>query len=584
MHAHAGDRRVQRDRFAELLRNSMMNYVDPDTGERRPLSQRYLAQNVIGVNEQTISRWVRQETAPSPEMVEKVAGFFAWSDENLEAVYGLAQGEELFEDWRIAVGLGGGFPRLKSLMHPWAERDPLDRPRPNQDSRRFFLSEEQREVARVVYESLGSSRAVRTAPGHGATTLARWVHEHASEEAVSRRMIPVLVSLEQLTDTAYEELADAERHFLIQAYGREALGRGRALNPDPDRLEALVENTDEQATAYFGHIGPGLCTETIEAQIRLEIVRSLATQPWERVLSREQMQALFGNGNAEVIEAQRRELAGALGRISVHEPPPPGFWAGVSNIAPSLGRANYLEILRSLNHRGRVRVCLMLDLSPTPMGRQYLGPSYGEHLAEPYTGALESMARALESIEQLATDQLGADPGSPAALGTTFFLSMPAWSTFSSEFKAEEHQAIDFPAFRPIDLFAILANHYPPEGQQQTRGRVEVLAAVLDSEFIDLNEKTAISTEMVVLEQQLKHELSTQDGIAYHLRRTSGKGRGVRVPMEVESSKSATPPGDEVIDAVRAVKREVRELREAMPELVKAEIQRQLGGEPKQKE
>ncbi len=570
MHAHAGNKRVQRDKFAELLRSSMMNYVDPESGQRSPLSQRYLARNVIDVNEQTISRWVRQETAPSPEMVERVADFFGWSDDDLEAVYGLAQGEERFEDWRTAVGLELGFPRLGPLMHPWPPRDVLGREQATRDSRRFHLSAkpaeadqlepDQREVAEEAYQSLGLARVtIRTAPGHGATTLSRWIYDHAAQEAISRRMVPVLVSLEQLIDDSYEELAGAERRCLVEMHGHGALGR-RHFDEDADRIEASMEIADERATAYFGHIGPGLCVEQIEGRIRFALVRSLATQPWELALPRSRLAELIGaaSGQQEAIEIRRQELAVAFDRFSADEP---GFWDGMSVIAPSLGREELSTILHELHSGAGARVALILDLSATPMGRRYLGSRHGEYLAEPYRRVLGHVNKALESIQR----RLAGGPGgaAPAPLDTTLVLSAGASSLLSPEW--QEH-AIDFPATRPLDLFAILANHYPPESQQQAGGRVEVLAAVLDSEFIQLDERTAISTETVLLEEGLKRELSVAETIPYHLRKTAS-GRGRRSGAQ---RGAAAAPGDELTEKVRAA------VRELAPEIVRAEVERQL--------
>ncbi len=440
--------------------------------------------------------------------------------------------EELFGDWRIAVGFEREFPRLGPLMHPWPERNSLGQEQMTRDSMRFFLGKEQREVAREVYESLGSSRVVRTAPGHGATTLARWVHDQAAQEAISRRMIPVLVSLEQIIGTSYEQLADGEKRFLVEQHGGDALGR-RCFDTDrndeeEEAIDDLIEAADERAATHFSRITPTICAETIEAYIRFAVVRSLATRPWERVFTRAQCRNLIGtaSGDPQAIEAQRLELADVFERAGDMSPPlksSDDFWNGVASVSPSLAREDYHEILRDLNSWGRVRVSLMLDLSATPMGRQYLGREYGEHLTEPYMTVLKHVNKALKNIEQSAAG--GPEPIMPSLLDTTFFLSRPAWSAFSAEFQAQEDQVIDFPAFRPVDLFAILANHYPPESQQHTGGRVEVLAAVLDSEFLELNEKTAISTEMVLLEQQLKHELSSRDGIAYHLRRSHPPGQ-----------------------------------------------------------
>ena len=103
-----------------------------------------------------------------------------------------------FTLWREAVGFEEDFPKLCPLHEPAPARDRFGRETPTQDSVKFFLNQMHREKLMDIRESLaGRSLVVTTAPGHGATTLARFLYLEAEKDAVVRKAIPVLTSLEE---------------------------------------------------------------------------------------------------------------------------------------------------------------------------------------------------------------------------------------------------------------------------------------------------------------------------------------------------------------------------------------------------
>ena len=62
----------------------------------------------------------------------------------------------------------------------------------------------------------------------------------------------------------------------------------------------------------------------------------------------------------------------------------------------------------------------------------------------------------------------------------------------------------------------MLAYYYPPRFDPNLGRRIEVLAAVLDSAFVQISEHTGILTEMVMLEQQLRSQVAVAPAISYH--------------------------------------------------------------------
>lgn len=134
----------------------------------------------------------------------------------------------------------------------------------------------------------------------------------------------------------------------------------------------------------------------------------------------------------------------------------------------------------------------------------------------------EPSARIAEAIQDLLREADARHAASDAA-----------WPVFEAEFKGED-QRVALTPYRPLDLFAVLAYHYPPEQDEQTGRRVELLAAVLDSDYLQLTNRTAISTEMVLLKETIRSDLAERGSISYQQRvRDKTESRALRWAAEI---------------------------------------------------
>lgn len=416
--------------------------------------------------------------------------------------------DDLFERWCRAIGMPDGFPRLGSLR----------------DSTRLFLHGALAEDYERAYRSLGGSRVITTAAGHGATTLARWLRDRLHADSITRRKIPVLVSIEDLLTQDYDALVDGESRFLAQAHP--GLGRREFLDlHDEDVVEAFMDAADGSAKGVFGHITAQRCREAIESRVRFEVVRSIATQPWEHVIARSAHRDLLGLQSATpaAFSRSREQLSTLYSGTPLGCMPNAedavSFWVALERAAPRLVEAHYTQLVRELAAQADVRVSLISDLSATPMGRQYLGDPVGagggEYLTSPYADVLGRFAAAMKNLEQ--DWALGARPNMLSFLEKTYVIAEGAWSLFNRDFKTPGYERIAISPMRSLDLFAVLAYRYPHS--QTERPRIETMAAVLDSEYINLTAGTAISTEMVLLKEAIRAALSKRKSIPYQQRR-----------------------------------------------------------------
>jgi hypothetical protein len=109
-------------------------------------------------------------------------------------------------------------------------------------------------------------------------------------------------------------------------------------------------------------------------------------------------------------------------------------------------------------------------------------------------------------------------PTLPSLLDKTYFMSKEAWVEFERNNSKQEQGHIGFPPLRPIDVFAMLACHYPPH-QDDSGRRVELLAAVIDSDYVEITDQRAISTEMAMFRGLLKADILAQGDATYQRRR-----------------------------------------------------------------
>lgn len=248
------------------------------------------------------------------------------------------QEQDPFDTWLETVGFAKGFPRLRAFE-------------PSADSSKFFLTELHQNQVDEISESLGNAAiAIVTAPGHGATTLARYLFERAREESIIRRAIPVWVSIEDLVDaTSYDAMVE-EEYKTIAAVHEDCRDRGAATRagggePNEDKRNELRYEADNRARAVFAKVTVGAIQEAIQSAVRLGIVRSLVTRPWERVLQKVHYRDLIGATVAtpSVFAARRLELTAVLENSGL---------GGVAQLAPQLADERSEGSLPTSTRRG----------------------------------------------------------------------------------------------------------------------------------------------------------------------------------------------------------------------------------------
>jgi transcriptional regulator with XRE-family HTH domain len=421
---------------------------------------------LLGVNIQTISRWSRGETLPSDDHVDQLRRLFDWSDATYAALHGVIYDERAFEDWRSAVGLPTTFPRLEELREPATEADGG-----------FFVDRLHREQLVELLESIGSRHlAVNVPPGHGATTLARHVARVLAADSVVRRSIPVLVSLEDLVDRSYASLRDAQIEFLRRAHPRASK---RIWSADP----ALFTEADEAADAVFAELKAGRVHAALADALRDEVVLSLVARPFERVTGKRAYAELLGV-EVEAIDGLRADLRRwidlsfdrglAVRRLGRH--------------APRLLERPAEDLAVALSEHFGIRVCLVLDLSPTPMGRQKLAD--GEYLTGPYRKVAARFSAELHALVERWRPSLDTVTFAPAQ-------TQPDW--------ADGVQTMAFAPYRGIDLFEMLSQRYDHH-----------LAALLDIGHVELDAETGITTALAVLEQRLRDAAAAHEPMHSH--------------------------------------------------------------------
>lgn len=380
----------------------------------------------------------------------------------------MPESRSAFEHWVRAVGLPLHFPRLDAVefgIPSVGKQADIDD--------RFYFGQPHEELIEAAIQSLAQPSLANLVPdGHGVTTLARYVYHRSASEASVRSLIPVSLSLEDLIlDNDINALWTGlvERDVIVARksgrYGN-LLSLASALPAD--------ENTREHAAEKaFTSITQERIEEALDKAIEHAIVTSMVSEPWERIITRSFYADLIGAPNTATAELEKRrhQLHGLL----VGGGDPAEVFAGTRLVGP------WTDVMPEL-HAYNVRLSLQFDLSPSPIGRYYVSGE-GERLTYAYTDALMAFATAVKNIDQRANARY---------MNWAYFLSPPAWTTFESQV-VRRAERTDFPAYSQLDVFTILAVHFP-RSTAGKKDRKDDLAAVLDSSLIDHADGRALTT------------------------------------------------------------------------------------------
>ncbi len=392
-----------------------------------------------------------------------------------------------FAHWRKAVGLPPHFPRLDAVDFPV---DSAGVPTAEFDDR-FYFGQPHEELIEEAIQSLAQPALANLIPdGHGITTLARYVYRRSAAEASLRSLIPVSIVLENIIEEA--DIEKVEEAFEVKAPAGPLAGqRYFRLLGLANALPRSVDERERAAAMLFAPVTVSVLEDAIDTAIQDALVRSLVSEPWERILGRSYYAELVGADTAasEDLERTRRNLLGVLGDR--------GQSAELFDSFGTRLNENWTVLMPELQGQANVRLSLQLDLSPSPVGRVF-DEGEGEMLLPSYLGAIKNASAAVKNIEQRAWRVAG-ERDLPMFAGRSYlhqvyFLSDMAWTAFETHVN-ERIEQTEFPAYSLLDAFTILAVHFPRKTAGK-KDRQDDLATVLDSNTIPHKDDKALSTMM----------------------------------------------------------------------------------------
>lgn len=418
-----------------------------------------------------------------------------------------SQGEEGFRLWKDAVGLPDQFPRLAPITEPLVQSGsrPLDGPAFNLNPHLFLGAQREGTVQRIV-DSLGMPLlAVCVAAGHGCTTLAGIVYARAEAAAVGKGVVPVRVALEDYL------APDPEDVYPVSVEGL-----------SPSQRRTITANRQAIAEHAFAPLEDRDPMELIYEAIRRAVLVSLTTNPWERSLGRAEYGTLIGakRQDDDALVAQRNRLA----PIVANDPISDGV---LGELAPNLA-VDVRELVRALNaDRRTVRISLQLDLSSSCRGR--IHGREGEELLDPYVRVVRSFVQALKNLDE--QNARAKPPTLPSLLDQTVFISPVGLDIFTNEW-TRQPEVVSFPWYRPVDLFAILAHHYPPQHAAPGVRPTDRLSSIMHSgPLIEVDQTMAITTAIDRLEARLRMQMSDPDRLSYHVEAATAPPRALSVRL-----------------------------------------------------
>lgn len=392
-----------------------------------------------------------------------------------------------FAHWLKAVGLPSHFPRLDAVEFPV---DATGAPTAEFDDR-FYFGQPHEELIEEAIQSLAQPALANLIPdGHGITTLARYVYRRSAAEASLRSLIPVSIVLEDVIEEA--DIEKVEAAFGIKApTGLLAGQRYFRLLRLAAALPRSSEERERAAAMLFEPVTVTVLQDAIDSAIQDALVRSLVSEPWERILGRSYYAELVGADTAasEDLERTRRNLLVVLGDR--------GQSAELFESFGTRLNEEWTVLMPELQRQSNVRLSLQLDLSPSPIGRVY-DQAGGEVLLPSYVSAIANASAAVKNIDQRA-EHVAKERDLPmlaerSYLHHVYFLSDLAWTAFEAHVN-ERIEQTEFPAYSLLDAFTILAVHFPRKTAGK-KDRQDDLATVLDSNTIPHKDDKALSTMM----------------------------------------------------------------------------------------
>lgn len=461
-----------------------------------------------------------------------------------------------FSRWKKAVGLPEVFPRLGVLSFaPGVEDARLYSPAELDDKRTELVERLQGPALRVVVPL-----------GHGATTLARWVVNQVEAECLQMRMIPLLVSLDDLVNhkaaletltaiaktegsqfkepSPYERtLTDSPLHITLPDLasvsgegddgGRREPLTGRARKELVKRALAVADRVTQAA---LGHIE---ADGVLDRAVHAAVARSLVTARWDRVIGDYRYAAILDapDSAAATITQRRRHLSELLFPMN----DAPIEWDVVRAESPNLADKDRLaEFLRD----NELRISVHLDLSCTRYGRLTVrdaGDPQGSYDQETPWFEQFVVQTFLARVKAMAEEGAGLaawDRGDGRVVRVVEYLSQNISSRFDKAFPSERSK-VDTTAFDALDVFAVLAAQYPLEATDQRRP--ELVSAVITGGLIEefVQDRMAL-TSMV---RELEDFLNSEDNFTYHVQ---GR-RYQRLPLEVDDLQTKVRVIEEVV-------------------------------------
>jgi hypothetical protein len=288
---------------------------------------------------------------------------------------------------------------------------------------------------------------------------------------------------------------------------------------------------ERAATDLFESVNVDRIQSVIEHAMHDSIVNSLIAEPWERIIGKALYADLLGSPTASSDLAARRSEIRSFAAASHNR----------SEVFDRFGTRltePWTSLMSRLYAQANVRLSLQLDLSPSPMGRYYTGEV--EQLTEGYEQALTEVRSALKNIDEDASRATpparGGDPGGLNFLNKVYFASHAGWTAYTA-MVTEHVERTTFPAYSGLDVFTILAVHFPRRTAGK-RDRKDDLAAVLDSRTIRYSPNKALSTMTQELASRLRD--LKMDDLQFQLAESTFAGiwGSDRMSIELERLKS----------------------------------------------